>query len=71
VNGFYIVEWAVVNDFAQVCVDSVSVDCEIPFLLLMQFDTFQRDIEATEMRALEIANVVDSVSCKSIIPPWV
>ena len=40
----------------------------IPSISLhLQFNAFQRDQEATVMRALEIANVMDSVSWKNAL----
>lgn len=65
INGFYIVEWALVNDFSQVTgwQDGRVCACVCSFLAhLLQFNAFGRNLSATVLRDLEIANVVDSVS---------
>ena len=50
-----------INDFAQVCMVWKYVGVSY-YTLHVQFDAYRRDTDATVMRALEIANFMDSVS---------
>ncbi len=59
VNGFWIVELIIVNDFRQVCVCL----CRYNYYTVLQYDSQGLNLANTVSRALSITNEVDSVSC--------
>ena len=69
VSGFYIVEWTIYNDIAQV--DCGHVDVTTPTScvgscdhahLPVQYQVFESSTNESKFRALETANNVDNVS---------